>query len=79
MDNLIEGNDMLHLSQQKNGFWLYDNTRGMNLSMRAKSKDQAFIEALTYYQNRLLKVEAKLKDLTSKVDNFVGLFQSEEG
>ena len=41
------------------GFWLYDATRGMNLSMRAKSSTDAFVEALTYYQKRLARIEAE--------------------
>jgi hypothetical protein len=53
------------------GFWLYDRTRGMNLSMRAKSEQAAFVEALTYYQKRLQEVEKELKGIKSKVYNFI--------
>ena len=53
------------------GFWLYDATRGMNLSMRAKTAEAAYLEALGYYQERLLKVEAELDALSAKVQSFV--------
>jgi hypothetical protein len=60
------------------GFWLYDSTRKMNLSMRAKTAEAALLEALDYYQQRLLKVEAKLYTITTKVDAFVEQFKEEE-
>lgn len=70
--------DTLELSECKDGFWLYDTTRGMNLSMRAKTKDDAFVEALTYYQRRLKEVETELHSLKTKVDAFVSQFPSED-
>lgn len=66
--------DTLTLSTCTDGLWLYDKTRGMNLAMRAKTDTGAFVEALTYYQNRLLEVEKAHKDLKSKVDAFVEQF-----
>lgn len=60
------------------GFWLYDETRGMNLSMRAKTERDAFVEALTYYQEQLLEVEKAHEELTEKVDAFVSQFISED-
>lgn len=68
----------LHLSECKNGFWLYDETRGMNLAMRAKTPEQAFTAALEYYQNRLKVVESAYKLLKSQVDNFVALVSDED-
>ncbi len=56
------------------GFWLYDETRGMNLAMRAKSEQDAFVEALTYYQERLKELETELHSLQTKVNAFVGQF-----
>lgn len=60
------------------GFWLYDTTRGMNLSMRAKTPQDAFVEALTYYQRRLQEVEHAHKALTGKVEAFVDQFKEED-
>ena len=60
------------------GYWLYDKTRGMNLAMRAKSEQNAFTEALEYYQYRLQEVENKHESLKSKVEKFVGLFVDDE-
>lgn len=68
----------LCLTEQTDGFWLYDETRGMNLSMRAKTAQDAFVEALTYYQDRLKKVEGEYKELKQKVDAFVSDFVQED-
>ena len=53
------------------GFWLYDNTRGMNLSMKAESERAAFIECILYYQKRLSSVEKSLDAITSRVHSFM--------
>jgi len=68
----------ISLSECNDGFWLYDSTRGMNLSMRAKTRDAAFIEALEYYQKRLTKVESDYQEMKDKVDKFVSLFSDNE-
>lgn len=64
----------LTLSECSDGWWLYDHTRGMNLSIKAKSPTEAFIEALTYYQGRLSKVERQYQELDEKVLTFVEQF-----
>ena len=56
--------DTLTLSECHDGFWLYDKTRGMNLSMRAKTPTDAFVKALTYYQRRLSEVAAFVSNFT---------------
>ena len=61
----------LTISECKDGFWLYDETRGMNLAMRAKTRDEAFVDALEYYQERLKEVETEYAALKSKVEAFV--------
>lgn len=61
----------LGLSECHDGFWLYDTTQGMNLAMRAKTRDEAFIEALTYYQDRLKDVEGRLNTLSRHVADFI--------
>lgn len=68
----------LALTESTDGFWLYDETRGMNLSMRAKTAEAAFVEALTYYQERLTRVETEHKELRSKVDAFVSQFTEDD-
>jgi hypothetical protein len=83
-DNVIELSDTLTMCEYQNpksssfGFWLYDKTRGMNLAMQAKTERDAFVEALTYYQKRLAKVEYDYQELKHKVDVFVGQFTEEE-
>jgi len=71
MKNTLFKNDTLSLTECKDGFWLYDTIRGMNISMRAKTEQEAFIKALEYYQKRLKVVEKDYKVLNDKVSLFV--------
>lgn len=64
----------LTLTECTDGFWLYDKTLGMNLSMRAYTVEGAFVEAISYYQKRLQQVESEYKTLNSKVQAFVSEF-----
>lgn len=83
-DNILKLSDTLGLCEYTSprngnfGFWLYDRTRGMNLSMRAKSERDAFVAALHYYQERLTSVEKEHAYLKAKVDAFVAQFVTEE-
>lgn len=70
----VKLSDTLTMSLCRDGYWLYDKTRGMNLSMRAKTSEDAFVEALTYYQKRLADVEKAYNCLQSRVDSFVNQF-----
>lgn len=63
--------DTITLSEYTDGWWLWDDTRGMNLSMHASTAQQAFVETIGYYQRRLTQVEGELKELRTKVDAFV--------
>lgn len=81
-DNVIKlGLDTLTLCEYTSGgnkgFWLYDKTRGMNLGMRAKTAEDAFLECIKYYQKRLAEVENNHKVLSSKVQAFVSQFIEE--
>lgn len=69
--------ETLALSECKDGFWLYDETRGMNLAMRCDTERAAFIEVIEYYQNRLKEVEAELQSISTKVNRFVSEFNDE--
>ena len=76
---LIFKNDTICLVKTpREGFWLYDYIRGFNISMRAETEQDAFIEGLMYYQNRVTILEKDLKSLKSKVNNFVELFREDE-
>ena len=70
--------DKLTLTESRDGYWLWDATQQMNLSMRAKSPTDALVEALGYYQRRLGKVEAELRDISDKVEAFVAQFAEPE-
>lgn len=83
-DSVLKLSETLTLCEYKDskngsfGFWLYDKTRGMNLSMRAKSSTEAFVEALGYYQDRLTTVEQEHRELQAKVDAFLAQFADDE-
>lgn len=62
----------LTISECTDGFWLWDETRRMNLSMRAKSIEAALVEAIGYYQRRFQEVQNNYNSLKAKVDHFVG-------
>jgi hypothetical protein len=68
---IIHLSKTLHLSQCHDGFWLYDDTRKMNLAVKEKTAQDALVYALTYYQDRLAEVEAKQGALHRVVDGFV--------
>ncbi|AXC37054.1 hypothetical protein [Escherichia phage UB] len=68
----------LSISQCTDGYWLYDESRGMNLAMRAKTAEAAYLEALEYYQERLKEVENDYNNLKAKVDHFVGQFVDDD-
>lgn len=59
------------MSECTDGFWLYDDTRGMNLAVREKTEEAAYIKALGYYQERLKEVENNYNNLKAKVDHFI--------
>ena len=67
----IKLTDTLTISECKDGYWLYDKTRGMNLSMRAKTEQDAYVDAITYYQKRCVKIEEEKKKLYDSVNNFI--------
>lgn len=67
--------ETLTLSECTDGFWLYDHTREMNLSMRAKTPQDAYLECISYYQKRLMEMEHKYRKLSSVVDSFVSTLE----
>lgn len=70
--------DSLTLSECHDGYWLYDKTRGMNLSMRALTPNDAFVETITYYQKRLKELESAHNCLQSRVNAFVDQFRPKD-
>jgi hypothetical protein len=71
---LIHRTETLSLSKGRDGYWLYDKTRGMNLGMREETEADAYTETIHYYQKRLTEVESQLKELRTIVENFVSNF-----
>jgi hypothetical protein len=59
-------------------WWLYDERAGMNIGMRAETRDTAFIEAIEYWAERATKAERAHSELAAKVNAFVGQFTEAE-
>ncbi len=70
--------ETISIAECTDGFWLYDELRGMNLSMKAKSAEAALFEALEYYQKRFQEVQSNYNSLKAKVDHFVGQVADDE-
>lgn len=76
--------DTLHIAEchrtadHPQGYWLYDETRGMNLAMGSPTKEHALLKALQYYQERLKTIETCYSSLQKKVDDFVSQFPKED-
>jgi hypothetical protein len=74
-DSIIRLTDTLSLTEYKTsgskGFWLFDSTQKINLSMQAVSERDAFVQALGYYQRQLSITKKKLEKLTKAVDGFI--------
>jgi len=70
--------DTLSLTECTDGFYLYDHVMGMNISMRAKTEQDAYIQSLLYYQKRLQEVKSDYKDLDNKVQNFLSQFERDD-
>lgn len=66
--------DTLSLHECNDGYWLYDYVLGMNIGVRAKTEQDACIEALLYYQKRLEQVKKDYKNLEEKVNSFLSQF-----
>jgi hypothetical protein len=64
--------------QNEPNFWLWDKTREMNLAMGATSPQDALLDALHYYQNRLATVEKDYRELSIKVDSFLAQFREDD-
>ena len=69
--------DTLSLVECNDGYYLYDTVVGMNITMRAKTEQDACIEALLWYQKRLKHTQEEFKDMHNKVCNFIGQFNEE--
>jgi hypothetical protein len=70
--------DTLSLHECTDGYYLYDYVIGMNISMRAKTEQGAYIESLLYYQRKLKEVKKDYKTLNDKVESFVSQFIEDE-
>lgn len=74
----IRLSETLTLVECRDGFWLYDEARGMNLSMRAKTPQDAFVDCISYYQEHLARLEEAHSELVAKVNSFVSQIAEDE-
>lgn len=74
----VFANNTLSVHECSDGFWIYDETQGMNIAMHEKTEQWAFVRALMYYQERLKRTEDELKSLRQKVDGFLSQFAEED-
>jgi len=70
--------DTLSLHECSDGYYLYDYVIGMNISMRAKTEQDAYIETLLWYQKKLQDAKSDYKILNDKVQNFISHIGEEE-
>jgi hypothetical protein len=50
----------------------------MNIGMRAKTRDEAFVEAIEFWVERALAAERSYASIKAQVDEFVGKFTDPE-
>ena len=67
--------DTLTISHLVDGHWLHDDVAGMNLAIKAKTEEAAFVEAITYYQRRTARLDTELNELRAKVTSFLEQFK----
>lgn len=67
--------DTLTISHLVDGYWLHDTVAGINLAIKAKTEEAAFIEAITYYQRRTARLDTELTELQAKVTSFLEQFK----
>lgn len=58
--------------QRCTSWWLYDTRAGMNIGMRAKTRDGAFVEAIEHWAKHAQEYEKAYADLRGQVNAFVG-------
>lgn len=69
--------DTISLTECNDGYYLYDYVVGMNITMRAKTEQDACVEALLWYQKSLLDAKLKYNILNNKVENFLSQFDTD--
>lgn len=62
----------------KEEYWFYDNIQGYNIVMGAKSKDEAFSEAICYYQKRFISLKEDSKRINNEINTFINLMAKED-
>jgi len=77
-DETTKLSDTLSLSEYKDpkngsfGFWLWDETVGMNLAMQARTREEAVLQALVYHQKARKRALEQRNELQAAIDGFLG-------
>lgn len=75
----IKLTDTLSISECSDGYWLYDKAQGQNIASRAKTEQDAYAEALTYYQKRYAEIKQKKQKLYDNVNDFIESLSDNDG
>jgi len=70
--------DTLTLTECTDGYYLWDKVAGFNITIHAKSEQQALIEGIEYYQRYHSKLQKEHKELSNKVDSFLSQFERDD-
>jgi hypothetical protein len=68
----------LSLAECTDGFWLWDDNGKQNLSMKAKTAQDALVEALDIALERCARFEKAHAELSQKVEAFVSQFRDDD-
>ena len=66
---------------RQNTWWLYDKrayNNGMNIGMREKTRDEAFVKGIEFWARRAMAAERELTEIKAKVNTFVAQFVEAE-
>jgi hypothetical protein len=64
-------------SECDTNWWLYDDRAygsGMNIGIRAETRDEAFVETIEFWAERALAAESAYSSIKVRIDEFVGKF-----
>lgn len=70
--------ETLTLTECRDGYYLWDKVAGFNITIQAKSEQQALIEGIECYQRYYSKLQKEHKELSNKVDSFLCQFSRDD-
>ena len=70
--------DTFVMHECSDGYYLYDYVVGVSISMRAKTEQDAYIEAIKYYQKHTQALVDDNLSLNSKLDSIIDILKLNE-